>query len=71
MYDARAGMQIAQLGLEDAFECVMNLLENDRITPKVAAYIRALWDCTIFQAIWVRRAQFQVVDSHKVGEACT
>lgn len=52
--------------LQTSFAAVLALSEYDTITPEVAAHIKALWQSPVFQQVWARRSEFQVVESHKV-----
>jgi hypothetical protein len=51
---------------QDSLALVNELTEYDSIDAQTAARIKSLWQSNVFQTIWDRRSEFQVVDSHKV-----
>jgi len=51
---------------QDSLAVVNELTEYDSIDAQTAAHIKTLWQSDVFQTIWDRRSEFQVVDSHKV-----
>jgi hypothetical protein len=65
--------QVDKLGLksklgpvEGAYDSVSNLSDYDPISPSVADKIKQLWQSSLYQQVYERRSEFQVVDSHKV-----
>lgn len=49
-----------------AYDSLMDCGEFDTITPELGEFIKSLWGSEVFQRTWDRRAEFQIVDSHKV-----
>eukprot|EP00968_Pinguiococcus_pyrenoidosus_P017545 scaffold1747_cov251-Pinguiococcus_pyrenoidosus.AAC.18 len=49
----------------DDFDAIKRLGEFEVITPKIAAIVMKVWAAECVQKTWDRRAEFQIVDSHK------
>jgi guanine nucleotide-binding protein G(i) subunit alpha len=62
--DAAATLNmVSQIVASKEYELVMNLDENETITVAIGDAIGVLWKDPGLQAIWDRRAEFQIVDS--------
>lgn len=54
---------VSQVVAKDAFDLVKGLDENDVINVRVGDAIKALWSDPGMQAVWGRRAEFQIIES--------
>eukprot|EP01042_Synura_sphagnicola_P008638 gene8638-11074_t len=48
---------------KDAFEMIKNIDESETIDIRVGDAVKALWQDPGMQAVWARRAEFQVIES--------
>ena len=55
----------SQIKAKKEFELIRKLDENDAITVPIGDAIKALWTDTGMQAVWDRRAEYQIIDSVK------
>jgi len=56
---------VSQIRAKEAFDMVRSLDENDSINVAIGDAIKALWNDPGIQAVWDRRAEFQVIESVK------
>lgn len=54
---------VGEIVAKDAFDLVKSLDESDSIDVRVGDAIKALWTDPGMQAVWARRAEFQVIES--------
>lgn len=54
---------VGQVECKEAFDIVKGLDENDTITVKIGDAIAAVWADNGIQAVWARRAEFQIIES--------
>lgn len=53
----------SQVQAKEAFDLISSIDENDVINVKIGDAIKALWQDPGIQAVWARRAEFQIIES--------